>query len=129
MIAIDFPFRFNEGSLSVTENYRRIVRALLIDALMTNNRERIMRPDYGADIQSFVFTNMEELRLSDTADLIKRRVEAVIARGDVPSRIVIESVTIEKSPTRSSTVVISVIYRPNSYDDPEALEFEVPEAA
>jgi len=129
MIAIDFPFRFNEGSLSVTDNYRRVVRALLIDALMTNNRERIMRPDYGADIQSFVFTNMEELRLADTAELIKRRVEAVIARGDLPSRIVIESVTIEKSPTRASTVVISVIYRPNSYDDPEALEFEVPEAA
>ncbi len=129
MIAIDFPFRFSEGSLSVTDNYRRIVRALLIDALMTNNRERIMRPDYGADIQSFVFTNMEELRLADTAELIKRRVEAVIARGDLPSRIVIESVTVEKSPTRSSTVVISVIYRPNSYDDPEALEFEVPEAA
>ncbi len=129
MIAIDFPFRFNKGSLSVTDNYRRIVRALLIDALMTNNRERIMRPDYGADIQSFVFTNMEELRLADTAELIKRRVEAVIARGDLPSRIVIESVTVEKSPTRSSTVVISVIYRPNSYDDPEALEFEVPEAA
>ena len=117
--SIDFPFRFQGGSLQLTSNYQRVVRAQLIDSVMTNYRERVMRPDYGADIQSFLFEGVPELRTIDTANLIKQRLIAMVPRATI------DSVSVEQDPANRSTVDISVAYRANSYDDPETLQFSI----
>jgi uncharacterized protein len=118
MRSIDFPFRFGPSGLALTENYSRIVRAQLVDTLMTNYRERIMRPDYGADIQSLLFNPADELRRDDSASIIQERLTYAVPRA------IIDLVEIEGT-REPSVVVVKVVYRVNSYTDPETLTVPV----
>lgn len=115
MKAIDFFFRLGPGGLSLTSNYARIVRAQLVDTLMTNYRERVMRPDYGSDIQSLLFDPSDELRRDDTAEVLRERLTYAVPRA------IIDRVEINSSPTEEGVVFVSVSYRVNSYSDPETL--------
>jgi len=54
--SINFPFTIGPNGIVVeTTSYEMVVRAQVIDALMTNQGERVFRPRYGCDIQSSLF--------------------------------------------------------------------------
>lgn len=117
MIAIDFPFRFTAGSLAVTNNYYRIIRAQIVDVLMTNYRERVMRPEYGADILALVMAPQDELRRTDTEALIKARVASALPRA------VVESVRlIPMSGEEGARLTVRVRYRVNEYSEQETMD-------
>ena len=65
--SISFPFRFVSGNIAATNTYDEIVRGQVIDALMTNQGERVMRPRYGCDIQAALFDPRDELVRKDAA--------------------------------------------------------------
>lgn len=117
--ALDFPFRFDSGSLALTSDYSRVVRAQVIDTLMTNFRERIMRPDYGSDIQSLLFDPSDELRRDDTASIIKERLAYAVPRA------IIEEVGIAPDAQQPYLVYVTVVYRVNSFSEPETLTVPV----
>ena len=117
--AIDFPFRFEDGSMVITSDYSRIVRAQLIDTLMTNFRERIMRPDYGSDIQSLLFDPSDELRRDDTASIIRERLTYAVPRA------VIEDVSVAPDELQPYLVYVTVVYRVNAFSEPETLTVPV----
>ena len=117
MIAIDFPFRFTGGSLTTTDKYYRIVRAQIVDVLMTNYRERVMRPEYGSDILSLVMAPQDELRRSDTESVIKDRVASAMPRA------IIDSVTlIPLSGEQGARLTVQVRYRVNEYSEQKSLD-------
>lgn len=120
MKALDFPFRFVGGKIATTDNYTRIVRNQIIDSVMTNYQERIMRPDYGADIQSMVFEQSDDLRRKDANVVIMERLSIMVPRA------VIESVDIETAPGASNLVYVKIKYRPTSYAGVEDLTIPVP---
>lgn len=119
MRAIDFPFQFRNGQLKTTTSYPEIVRNQIIDSVMTNYRERVMRPNYGADILSLLFDPADELRNSDVSVLIQERLSYMCPRA------IIDKVTISTHVIQTGVVLITVSYRLNSYDDTEDLTIPI----
>lgn len=78
--------------IAVTDDYEQIVRGQIVDALMTNSRERVMRPDYGCDIQSLLFDPSDALVRDDVASTVKERL------GQLVPRARIQEVTFETAP-------------------------------
>lgn len=123
--AIDFPFRIEKGRIVDTTDYRRIVRGQVVDALMTNWRERVMLPEHGCDIQTLVFAGSDALRRSDAANVILNRLTNVLTSTRGFSRAKIMDVEVVPDASEPSIVYIRVAYRPSDYDDVETLEIPV----
>jgi phage baseplate assembly protein W len=117
MKALSFPFRVGtDGAIATTNDYNQIVRGQLIDALMTNFGERVMRPRYGSDAQAALFDPTDELQRQDAAGLIK----AAVAR--LVPRVLVENVTLQIGETIGQgvdpgTIVFDIRYRPTPYAD------------
>ena len=114
-IAIDFPFRVKSGSLATTNDYQRIVRAQVIDAVTTNYRERVMRPEYGADIQSLLFDPADELRRSDASSVISARIMQMVPK------VTVVGVSIEPDKNDRNVVYINIGYKASDYDEVSVL--------
>lgn len=122
MIALKYPFQVDlSGKIASTANYDEIVRGQVIDALMTNQGERVMRPRYGCDIQAALFDPQDELARKDGASIIKNRLTQLV------SRAMVRNVTMNIEDSRAggsetvftgaleSAVVIGVTYRSSLY--------------
>jgi phage baseplate assembly protein W len=108
MKAIDFPFRLAPGgAIAMTPDYNHVVRAQVIDALMTNLGERVFRPRYGCDFQSALFDPTDELVRRDAASLISTRLQQLV------TRCIVRSVDVAEG--NPGTVVITVVYRCSLY--------------
>ena len=109
MRALVVPFNLSHTrSVSSTSNYEEIVRGQVVDALMTNQGERVFRPRYGCDIQSALFDPVDELVRRDAAAYIMRRLEQFV------SRAAIRTVTVERHDEMGPNyVLVDVVYRTN----------------
>ena len=117
--AIDFPFRIENNQVATTTDYRRIVRSQIIDAVTTNYRERVMRPEYGADIQSLLFSPSDELRRSDASNVIGARLMQMVPKATITT------VTVEPVPNERNLVYINIGYKASDYDEVEVLQVPV----
>lgn len=107
MRAISFPFRltaFKGVALAATNE--EIVRGQVIDALMTNQGERVFRPRYGCDIQAALFDPRDELVRRDAASTIRKRLE------DLVPRCIVRSIDVE-APVDSTVLFVNIVYRPS----------------
>lgn len=139
MKALDFPFRLEgRGQFAITPNYNRIVRSQVIDAIMTNLGERVMRPRYGCDFQAALFDPSDELVRRDAASMIKTRLEQLVPRAIVRNvSVEVPDMTTQTSSgaAEPGTVIITVLYRASLYDTdtvlavPVASEFIARQAA
>jgi len=120
MKALAYPFSVSVGrTVATTISYDQIVRGQVIDALMTNMGERVMRPNYGCDVQAAVFDPSDELVRRDAASWISERLQ-----GYCP-RCLVRSIDIEKSIDRPFEIVITIVYRPTQYSTDQVLEVPV----
>ena len=86
MRAIGFPFQLDPtGKINECRTYDDVVRGQVIDAVMTNQGERVMRPRYGCDIQAALFDPGDELVRRDAGSFIKDRLESFVSRSFVRS--------------------------------------------
>lgn len=109
-IAINFPFTLAmDGSIQLCSTYEQVVRAQVIDALMTNQGERVMRPKHGCDIQSAVFDPSDELVRHDAGSLIRSRLE------DLVPRCIVRNIHVFVPDDKPNYVVIDILYRPSQY--------------
>ena len=119
MRAIRYPFRFTPaGKVQEALSYEDIVRGQVIDALMTNQGERVMRPRYGSDIQAALFDPTDELVLKDAASQIKARLERMLERALIRSVTVTAGTYTAQTPMMVSepgVVYIDISYRPSLY--------------
>ena len=91
-----------------TTTYDDIVRGQVIDALMTNQGERVLRPRYGCDIQAALFDPRDELVRKDAAGTIKP------APGDVRPTVHREDIHIEL-PAGTTRVDVIIVYRASAF--------------
>ena len=111
MRGIQFPFHLDSsGRVSMTTSYEQVVRCQVIDALMTNMGERVMRPRYGCDIQAALFDPADELERRDAGSQIKNRLEQLVPRCIVRNI----DVQLPVSGPRGQ-VNITILYRPSLY--------------
>jgi hypothetical protein len=81
MRAINMPFHVDlQGRLATSTAYADLVRSELVDVLMTNQMERIMRPTYGADLQRVLFDPTDELVRSDAARQVMTTIQTFAPR-------------------------------------------------
>lgn len=109
MKAFDIPLSISNGTLTVTDNYDRIVRNQVIDALTTNQGERVMHPDWGCDIQSVLFDPSDMLERQDTAAYVRDRLVQFVPRS------FIKSVGVTVPDSEPNMVLIDVKYKSSSY--------------
>jgi len=108
MKAFDIPFNFNKGSVASTDNYDRIIRNQVIDALTTNQKERVMHPDWGCDIQSLLFDPSDELDRQDTASQVRDRLIQFVPSAFIKSA----NVQVGETP---NLVYIDIAYKASNY--------------
>lgn len=59
--SLRIPFNVTGGKVATTTNTKQIVEQKIINVLTTGKLERIMRPLYGAGVQSMLFGNIDDL--------------------------------------------------------------------
>jgi uncharacterized protein len=100
-----FPIKVtSKGGLSYTSGPDKIQQAIWI-VLSTSLGERVMRPDFGAGVQDFVFEANSIVTQTALAGAVK---EALI---QWEPRIDIDSVRVTTPPDQASQVLISIDYR------------------
>ena len=109
MIAFSNPLSILNGSIVSTTNYEKIVRDQLIDALVTNQGERVMNPDWGCNIQSVLYDPSSSLERQDTAGYIRDRLVNLVPRA------LIRSVTVDVSDAEPNLVYIDIKYKTSNY--------------
>lgn len=109
MIAYTNPLSILNGSIRTTDSYDKIVRDQLVDAITTNQGERVMHPDWGCDIQSVLYDPSSSLERQDTASYIRDRLIHMVPRA------LIRSVTVDVSDAEPNIVYIDIKYRTSSY--------------
>jgi phage baseplate assembly protein W len=119
--SISFPFQFTTSKHKVveTKTYDEVVRAQVIDALMTNQGERVFRPRYGCDVQSALFDPRDELVRQDAAALLTQRLEEFVPR------CMVRSINFTLPPD-DSTVLVNIVYRPAPTATDVALSIPLP---
>lgn len=120
MRALAFPFRLSPGGkMADTADYAQIVRGQVLDGLMTNLAERVMRPNYGCDIQAALFDPSDELQRRDAAGQIRTRLQQYVPRCNV------RSVKLEIARDAPQLVYITVVYRPTMFSTDQTLQVPV----
>ena len=100
-----FPIKVNSnGGLSYSGGPDKIQQAIWI-VLSTSLGERVMRPDFGAGAQDYVFESNSPVTRTGLAGAVR---EALVRWEP---RIDIDSVRVTDSPDQASLVLISIDYR------------------
>ncbi len=94
----------NEGSIELTEYEADVQQAILI-ILGTNPGERVMRPDFGAGLNAFVFEPVNTATMNAIATQVR---ESLI---DWEPRITVLQVNVSPDPTQLNLLNVSVNYQ------------------
>lgn len=98
------PCLETDGEIEIVAYEEDIHQAILI-ILRTNRRERVMRPDFGAGLDEFIFEPLSET----TRQLIRRRVEESLI--DWEPRIIVEEVIVSVDQAALGKLLIEINYR------------------
>ncbi len=100
-----FPPKVNsKGALDWSSGPERIQQAIWI-VLSTSLGERIMRPNFGAGAQDFVFQSNSSVTRSTLANAVKK------ALIQWEPRIDVQSIRVDPAPGEDSKVLISIDYK------------------
>jgi phage baseplate assembly protein W len=94
----------NDGSLAMAA-YEEDIRQAIRIILGTNPGERVMRPDFGAGLNAFLFEPINTMTLA----LVKNRVREALV--DWEPRIDVEEVSVRPDSALRSKLLIDVHYR------------------
>jgi phage baseplate assembly protein W len=111
MRSISIPFQFSNGKVVETENDDKIARQRIVDVLATDKYERVMRPDYGADIRSLLFEPLDPLIFADfRVDAIKD-INDYVSNAKITDLQIREGNPIQQGDYAESTLSVRVLYR------------------
>lgn len=116
MRAFVFPMSISSnGSIATTANYEEILRGQVIDALMTNQGERVFRGSYGCDIQAALFNPADQLVRADAGNYVLNRLQSMVPR------VIVSSVVFSNPDPASGIVYVTVTYRPSVIQDEQSI--------
>jgi phage baseplate assembly protein W len=101
-----YPIQHPPGAALAMVAYEEDIRQAIRIILGTNRGERVMRPDFGAGLNDFVFEPMS----TTTLVLVETRVRSALI--DREARIDVEEVTVRPDPAeRLGKLLINIRYR------------------
>jgi phage baseplate assembly protein W len=98
------PCLESDGAIEIVV-YEEDIRQAILIILRTSRRERVMRPDFGAGLEDFLFEPLNET----TMQLVKTRVEESLV--DWEPRIIVEEVTVTGEQEPAGKLIIEITYR------------------
>ena len=102
---ISFPMRVgSDGRIAWSEGEQNIREAIRV-ILMTEVRERLYLPEFGAGLGQFLF----EPNSASTRQLVRDRVTKALAQWE--PRIAVETVTVEPAADDGETAIATITYR------------------
>ena len=122
MKALKFPFQIDiNGRVATVDTYEQVVRGQLIDVLMTNFSERVMRPVYGSNLEAALFDPTDELVQTDSAQQVIQRVNMWAPR------VVLRKVGFSSEALQPGKLFVTVIYSAGTFDQARSLRLPVSE--
>lgn len=100
-----FPARLEADRTVSMAAYEEDIRQAILIIMGTNPGERVMRPDFGAGLNAFVFEPVTTTLLA----LVKTRVREALV--DWEPRIDVEEVKVTTDPAERNLLLIEVSYR------------------
>lgn len=102
---ISFPPRVgNDGRVAWSEGETNVREAIQV-ILMTEQRERLMLPEFGGNLGPFLF----EPNTVTTRHLIKDRITKALARWE--PRVTVETVSVEPDPQDAQAAIATITYK------------------
>jgi uncharacterized protein len=116
---VAFPPRLStDGRWSWSEGAQNVREAMEI-ILLTELRERVMLPEFGAGLQTFLF----EPNTVTTHQLLEERARQALTRWE--PRIRLERVTAKEDPSDPQSAILTVVYRLVATAQPDQLELSI----
>lgn len=103
-----FPLRLAADHTLATAAYEDDVRESILIILGTRRNERLMRPDFGAGLEDFVF----EPASTTTRETLQKRIEESLI--DWEPRIDVTQVEVTVDPLRRDRLLVALDYRVRS---------------
>lgn len=100
-----FPPNLDPDGTISEASYEEDIRQAIRIILGTNPGERVMRPDFGAGLNAFVFEPIS----TTTVTLIQTQVQAALV--DWEPRIEVHEVVVKQAPNEPSKLLINITYR------------------
>jgi hypothetical protein len=120
MNVLSTPFRIDiDGHVATTGTYAKVVRDQLVNVLMTNRLERIMRPQYGSDLSRALFDPTDELVRSDAARQVMQRIQ------QWAPRVTMYSVKFSVDDMRTGQVFVDVVYKAGAFAEVQTIKLPV----
>ena len=104
MKSISIPFSFTGGKVGSTRNPDSVIRQKIVDVLVTSPLERLGLTNYGANIYSLVFEDIDELVASDF------RLDAIVEVQNRVSGVTINDIRVKQNEFNPNTAEITVYY-------------------
>lgn len=111
MKSIRIPFQFDGGKLSVTSSPDTIARQKILDVLNTMRYERVLRHNYGAQIQTMLFEPIDDLMFADFKTEAMQTLAECVSRVQVLDMYVVKNSPQQYYSSESTTVTLGVIYK------------------
>jgi uncharacterized protein len=100
-----FPLRLQADGAAATQAYEDDVREAILIILGTRRGERVMRPDFGAGLEEFVFEPLS----TTTRETLKRRIQESLT--DWEPRIDVMELEVGFDPPHRNRLLASLRYR------------------
>lgn len=111
MKSIKVPFKFDGGRLVTTTSFDTIAQQKIIDVLRTIPFERVMRHNYGANIERLLFEPIDELLFADfKVDAIQTLNES-ISRVQIIDMYMLDSTVTDYFTDVNTTMSVAVVYK------------------
>ena len=114
---IAFPFQKGETSFPKEATDEELIADSIFQILSTTKGERLMRPDFGANLHSFVFEDNKP----SLAQLIESEARSQIARFE--PRVIVTQVTTERS---ENVITLTLEYVVKLTRKEQTVKIEIP---
>ncbi len=116
-VGVGFPVRLTSEQTLESAIYEEDIRQAIRIILGTNPGDRLMRPDFGAGLDQFIFEPVNTATMAQ----VKTRVEEALI--DWEPRIVIDEVNVSADPSERNSLLIEVQYRVRATDSRQNLVY------
>jgi phage baseplate assembly protein W len=116
-VGVGFPVRLTSEQTLESAIYEEDIRQAIRIILGTNPGDRLMRPDFGAGLDQFIFEPVNTATMAQ----VKTRVEEALI--DWEPRMVLDEVKVSADPSERNSLLIEVQYRVRATDSRQNLVY------
>jgi hypothetical protein len=124
MKAIKIPFQFSGGKTATTSSMSVATEQKIVNVLVTQKYERVMRHKYGFGIQTLLFDVIDEIELTDHIVEAKSDIQAAVSDVSILDVKLAPTNSIAAFGSPETTLGITVVYK-LPLGSPQLVKFDV----